>query len=495
MTRAVLYARQSLKKGVENEQTSLSLVSQEQACREHADRAGWDVVGAVRDHDLKGYDPTRPALAEALGAVESGRADVLVVHALDRLAADLVIQELTWRRIKAAGARLVSVTEPHAENDLVRGMFGVIAQYRKTVLGDKLRAAFATQRRRGVHHGQAPYGYRHAGEPTIVVDPAEDETTRQILAWGAEGLRCQRIALRLGEAGVRGRRGAWWTAPTIQRMLANPAYAGGLRTTDGPLWPAEGEAWHVPFVDRATWDRIQGFAERRPHTRTKTVESWLDGRVRHACGARMYLVAGVAGNVRQTPQLRCVDAYRGSPDRCHLWPRQASLRNVEAAARQALAADLAGALTVREVTDAAARDVATADAVKARAAIERKVAALEQRAARAEALYLDGRRDLVWLRGQEAEIATSRAALDREIAALPRVRDRADVAATVALLVTVRDDLAAATDDVLGLVLDQIGEVVVEDGCARLRYLPDVAVCLPTPTAVPIPRLRRRNAT
>ena len=72
---------------------------------------------------------------------------------------------------------------------------------------------------------------------------------------------------------------------------------------------------------------------------------------------------------------------------------------------------------------------------------------------------------------------------------------RADVAATVALLVGVRDDLADATDDVLGPVLDQLGEVVVEDGCARLRYLPDVAVCLPMPTAVPIPRLQRRNAT
>jgi len=493
MTRAVLYSRQSLGRKGEDESTSLSLASQEQACREHADRAGWDVIGAVRDHDLKGYDPTRPALAEALDAVESGRADVLVVHALDRLAADLVIQELTWRRIKAAGARLVSVTEPHAENDLVRGMFGVIAQYRKTVLGDKLRAAFATQRRRGVHHGQAPYGYRHAGEPTIVVDPAEEETTRQILAWGAEGLRCQRIALRLGESGVRGRRGAWWTAPTIQRMLANPAYAGGLRTTDGPLWPGEDETWHAPYVDRATWDRIQGFAERRPHTRTKTVESWLDGRVRHACGARMYLVAGVAGNVRQTPQLRCVDAYRGSPDRCHLWPRQASLRNVEAAARQALAADLAGALTVREVTDAAARDVATADAVKARATLERKVAALDQRAQRAEALYLDGRRDLVWLRGQEAEVATSRATLVRGLAALPRVRDRADVAATVALLAGVRAAIVAGEGDDLSPVLDQLGEVVVEDGTARLRYLPDVAACLPTPTAATIPRLQRRD--
>jgi len=203
----------------------------------------------------------------------------------------------------------------------------------------------------------------------------------------------------------------------------------------------------------------------------------------------------VAGNVRQTPQLRCVDAYRGSPDRCHRWPRQASLRNVEAAARQALAADLAGVLTVREVTDAAARDVATADAVKARAGLERKVATLDQRAARAEALYLDGRRDLVWLRGQEAEVTTSRAGLDRELAALPRVRDRADVAATVALLVTVRDLVATATDDVLGPVLDQLGEVVVEDGTARLRYVPDVAACLPTPNAVPILRLQRRDAT
>jgi len=190
MTRAVIYSRQSLGRTGETSADSLSLDSQEQACREHADRAGWDVVGAVRDHDLKGYDPTRPALAEALDAVESGRADVLIVHALDRLAADLV-----------------------------------------------------------------------------------------------------------------------------------------------------------------------------------------------------------------------------------------------------------------------------------------------------------------WLRGQEAEIATSRAALDRDLAALPRVRDRADVAATVALLVGVRDDLADATDDVLGPVLDQLGEVVVEDGCARLRYLPDVAVCLPMPTAVPIPRLQRRNAT
>jgi DNA invertase Pin-like site-specific DNA recombinase len=50
--------------------------------------------------------------------IKSGDADAILVHRLDRLARDLVLQEILLREIHASGGALVSATP--GENELLR---------------------------------------------------------------------------------------------------------------------------------------------------------------------------------------------------------------------------------------------------------------------------------------------------------------------------------------------------------------------------------------
>mgnify|MGYP000916820488 FL=1 len=84
--RAVGYLRQSERKAGESEQTSLSLTSQEQAFHRWCAANNAVPVAVVKDHDLRGYDDTRPGLQELRAVASSTPIDVLWVLSLSRFA-------------------------------------------------------------------------------------------------------------------------------------------------------------------------------------------------------------------------------------------------------------------------------------------------------------------------------------------------------------------------------------------------------------------------
>jgi len=85
--RAMIYARQSMARLGETEQTSLSLDAQVARCTEYAAKSGWEIVHIERDHDLKGADPQRPGIATLLELVDRGahpimQANFILTHPL-----------------------------------------------------------------------------------------------------------------------------------------------------------------------------------------------------------------------------------------------------------------------------------------------------------------------------------------------------------------------------------------------------------------------------
>lgn len=116
------------------------LDAQEAACRRCA---GACLVGVIREEGVGGDRAERPALARALAMIKSGDADAILVHRLDRLARDLVLQEILLREIHASGGALVSATpgenellrDPHdPTRTLMRQMLGAFAEYEKSVI-------------------------------------------------------------------------------------------------------------------------------------------------------------------------------------------------------------------------------------------------------------------------------------------------------------------------------------------------------------------------
>lgn len=225
--RVVGYVRVSTERQAED---GLGLEAQEHAIREWARAHRATVVHVARDEGRSGNADTidRPGLAEALGHLKDGKAQALVVYRLDRLARDLIPQEVLRSEILRMGAQLRStspIEDLHLRDDpedptgqLVRRILGAIAEYERAMIRLRMDAGKAAKARAGGYvGGQPPYGWRgHGGE--LVRVPEEQEALRQMRAWRRQGLSYEQIAQRLIAAGVPARRGTWHRS-RIARIL------------------------------------------------------------------------------------------------------------------------------------------------------------------------------------------------------------------------------------------------------------------------------------
>jgi DNA invertase Pin-like site-specific DNA recombinase len=158
----------------------------------------------------------RPALQELMVALLANGVHVVLVEKLDRLARDLMIQETIIGDLHKRGFELVSVAEPDLckadpTRTLLRQMMGAIAQYEKTMIVLKLRAA--RQRARVSdstwREGRKPFGSR----------PGEQTTIARMKALHGQGLSLLRIAEQLQREGLKPRAADHWQAATIARIL------------------------------------------------------------------------------------------------------------------------------------------------------------------------------------------------------------------------------------------------------------------------------------
>ncbi|HXH79567.1 recombinase family protein, partial [Nocardioides sp.] len=343
---------------------SLSLDAQAARIAEHCRVNGWELVDCVRDHDVRGYDADRPGLNAVLARASS--VDAVAVFALSRLARDNILQEVIWRRLRDAGCRLVSVSEPAAEDELVRGILGVVSQAERRRMGRMIAAAGAERRQRGHLHGRIPYGYRSV-DGAVVLHDDEAATVRLIFDLAEGGASASAICRELERLGVRPRFAPAWNVSTVIRMLRNPVFGGMASLAAGGVVAGQ----HPALVDEPRRAAIAERVAGAPRVRHKVGTSWLEGRVRHACGARMYLMIVARRPDERIGMLRCAALKGERPDRCREPLVQVSVSRVEWAAREAIAGALA-AIVPFEAAVAAAVARAGGDGVaRERAASER----------------------------------------------------------------------------------------------------------------------------
>jgi len=176
----------------------------------------------------------RPGLGRLLHAVETNGVRTVLIERLDRLARDLVVQELIVADLRKHDVELISATEgPDLDSDdpsrkLVRQIMGAVAEYDKTVLVLKLAAAREAKRKAdGKCEGRKAYGE---------VDPREAEAVERIRQFrdkrrtirDAEGrvvkrsgqvLGYRRIAQQLDREGYPTRQGGPWSRSTVSQIV------------------------------------------------------------------------------------------------------------------------------------------------------------------------------------------------------------------------------------------------------------------------------------
>lgn len=140
--------------------SALGLADQEKRVREEAKHRGWHLVRVERDEGASGKSLDRPGLRRALEAIAAKRADGLIVAKLDRLSRSVIDfgELLLWFR-EEADATLVAldlgVDTSTAAGELVASVFAAVAQWERSVIAERTRAALAELRAQGRPTGRA----------------------------------------------------------------------------------------------------------------------------------------------------------------------------------------------------------------------------------------------------------------------------------------------------------------------------------------------------
>jgi DNA invertase Pin-like site-specific DNA recombinase len=197
---------------------------QRDAIARFATRNGLDVIGEFRDEGVSGAKElaNRPGLAGLIDRLESNGVRVVVVERADRLARDLMINEVIVDQLTRLGARVLTsdgADLTSADGDptrtLIRQVLGAVAQFEKSVIVLKLRAARDRIRQRdGRCEGRKPFGSR----PSEV---AALERIRQLRRKpkGRARLSIAAIADRLNLEGIPTRQGHPWRPSSVHVIL------------------------------------------------------------------------------------------------------------------------------------------------------------------------------------------------------------------------------------------------------------------------------------
>jgi len=150
--RAALYMRVS--SGEQNTD------AQERALQEYVQRRDWMIHRVYRDQGLSGANSNRPALNEMLKDCRRGSLDVVVVWKFDRFARSLKALISGLELCRALGIDFVSVTEAVDTSlpagELVFQMIGAVAQFERSLIGERVKSGLANARAKGIVLGRPP---------------------------------------------------------------------------------------------------------------------------------------------------------------------------------------------------------------------------------------------------------------------------------------------------------------------------------------------------
>ena len=202
----------------EQSRNGTSLEAQREAIAAECRRRGWKLVEVREDAGFSGKSLRRPGIRAALEAVESGRADALVVSKLDRLTRSLRDFTALLERARREGWALTvldaDVDTSTAAGEAMANVVGVFAQFERRRIGERTAEGIAKRRAAGQR-----WGRERAVPPRVAA---------RIRRLRSRGWSYPKIADKLNSEGVATARGGRRWYPSTVRAVAQqrPERAG-----------------------------------------------------------------------------------------------------------------------------------------------------------------------------------------------------------------------------------------------------------------------------
>ena len=135
-----------------------STQTQEAELRQYVRRRGWFVHRVYADRGFSGAKESRPALDDLLADCRRRRLDVVLVWKFDRFARSLKQLVSALEEFHKLGVNFISATEgidtTVASGELVFGIIAAMAQFERSLIGERVRAGLARARKEGVRLGR-----------------------------------------------------------------------------------------------------------------------------------------------------------------------------------------------------------------------------------------------------------------------------------------------------------------------------------------------------
>lgn len=247
----------------------LSLDYQEQQCRKHASRDGYDQIIIIRDEGKSGTSiGKRKGIQKVIELAE--KKEVSIVYVLDssRLARNTFDHALIRNTLRENNVDLKYLNGQSSADDpnskVADGMFAVINQYHSDITREKTKQAIDAKAQAGYFPTHAPTGYINCLNP----DKNCDKVARKIIAPNPKTAHLVTEAFKLYatgqynvyqlndlmyEKGLVTTKNKKLSPSMFYAMLKNKIYLGEIHWQD--IHVKEGK--HIPLIDQATFDKAQ----------------------------------------------------------------------------------------------------------------------------------------------------------------------------------------------------------------------------------------------
>jgi DNA invertase Pin-like site-specific DNA recombinase len=222
-TKAFSYLRVSGKGQIDGD----GFPRQRETITRYAKRHQVEIVREFRDEGVSGTKDAfdRDGLTDLLVALKANGVRLVLIERADRLARDLMISEILLGEFRKFGVKVIAsdsdtdltVEDGDATRTLMRQMLGAIAQWEKSVIVQKLRAArMRIRKTEGRCEGRKPYGLTEQ-EKAVISSMEELKRSGKSIAAIAKHLNSAGIKPRLKK---RAGKDVKWHPTTVQRILA-----------------------------------------------------------------------------------------------------------------------------------------------------------------------------------------------------------------------------------------------------------------------------------
>lgn len=223
----VIYARYS-----SDTQREESITAQIRACTDYAAQKGYNVVKVYTDEARSAMTDNRPRFMQMIQDIKHNfvKADVVLVHKLDRFARNRYDSAFYRRELRKANVKLESVLEhldDSPESVLLESLIEGMAEYYSKNLAREVNKGMRETALQAKHcGGRPPLGYDVDKDKKYITNEEETQAVRTIFNMYAEDHGYKNIMDTLNNQGYKTKMGRPFSKNGLHEILRNKKYIG-----------------------------------------------------------------------------------------------------------------------------------------------------------------------------------------------------------------------------------------------------------------------------